>query len=124
MEDITKLKDDLKIYAKRHQDFIKIVELLNQHKIRLSKKLQFMEEKGFKDSTNDNEKETYVLTLESYEALRDVVTDSSKSLIFIDEFIDRIKNEENIIKEEIIALKSCMELINKAEHFEKVIRQL
>jgi hypothetical protein len=124
MDDILKLKNDLTEYAKKHQEFLSIVNSLNEHKVRLSKKIDLMEKKGFDVSSDPQKKELYETNVEIYGVLRDVITESSKSLIFIDEFIDRIKNEEKVLKEEFVALKSCMELIEKARDFNKLMEKI
>ena len=109
MDDILKLKNDLKRYANQHKEFLDTIELLNEHKIRLSQKIDLMKKKGFDISKVSNEKDMYATYIETYGTLRDVITECAKSLIFIDEFIDRIKGEENIL-EEIVA---CQRMIHK-----------
>ena len=124
MDDLLKLKKDLTEYANKYQEFLNIVKSLNQHKLRLARKIDMMEKKGMDTSSDIHQKQAYETTVETYGVLRDVITESSKSLIFIDEFIDRIQNEEAIIKEEFTALNSCMELIEKTRNFDKLMEKI
>lgn len=124
MDDLLKLKKDLTEYANKYQEFLNIVKSLNQHKLRLARKIDMMEKKGMDTSSDIHQKQAYETTVETYGVLRDVITESSKSLIFIDEFIDRIQNEEAIVKEEFTALNSCMELIEKTRNFDKLMEKI
>lgn len=124
MDDLSKLKKDLTEYANKYQDFLNIVNSLNEHKLRLARKIDLMEKRGMDVSSDPHQKQVYTTTVETYGVLRDVITESSKALIFIDEFIDRIKNEERVVKEEFAALNSCMELVEKAKNFEKLMEKI
>jgi len=124
MDDLLKLKKDLTEYANKYQEFLNIVKSLNQHKLRLARKIDMMEKKGMDTSSDIHQKQAYETTVETYGVLRDIITESSKSLIFIDEFIDRIQNEETIVKEEFTALNSCMELIEKTRNFDKLMEKI
>lgn len=124
MDDLLKLKKDLTEYANKYQEFLNIVKSLNQHKLRLARKIDMMEKKGMDTSSDIHQKQAYETAVETYGVLRDVITESSKSLIFIDEFIDRIQNEETIVKEEFTALNSCMELIEKTRNFDKLMEKI
>ena len=124
MEDMQKLKDDFKRYAKDHASFMTAVNRLNQHKVNISKKIEVLERKGFDVSKNEKNRQVYNDATRLYSLIRDMITESSKSLIFIDEFIDRISNEEHIVREEIAALESSLVLAHKVVDFEKYINTL
>lgn len=125
MDDLVKFKNDLKDYAKGYDELSETIKKLNENKVRISYKIDLMEKKGYDLKNKGHEKrEIYDNTVETYGTLRDVITECAKCLIFIDEFIDRISNEELIIEEEIDAVKSCMELIEKAKKFNNVMENI